>query len=239
MCYHVWHHRKFLKLGGLYIAGNWNLRWSESYFFKWNCVSFPEPYFMLPQSWFQQLCMLLWKLSIANELNIFLQREKCPNTNIEFFLAHIFLYSDQKKLRSWTFFTQYLFLVFILPIVENDRSAVALLARITSNNLITFIMDGISSKSLRKKCPYSELFWSAFSHIRTEYGEILRIFPYSVRMRENVGKMWTRITSKTDTFYASQLLNFLTISRVSDGFCSLTIVLKTWNSVERVSKLVS
>ena len=35
-----------------------------------------------------------------------------------------------------------------------------------------------------KKCPYSELFWSAFFRIRTEYGEI-RISPYSVRMREN------------------------------------------------------
>ena len=29
-------------------------------------------------------------------------------------------------------------------------------------------------QSLRKKCPYSELFWSVFSRIRTEYGEILR-----------------------------------------------------------------
>ena len=28
-------------------------------------------------------------------------------------------------------------------------------------------------------------FWSVFSRIRTEYGEILRIFPYSIRMREN------------------------------------------------------
>ena len=26
--------------------------------------------------------------------------------------------------------------------------------------------------SLRKKCPYSELFWSKFSRIRTDYGEI-------------------------------------------------------------------
>ena len=42
-----------------------------------------------------------------------------------------------------------------------------------------------TSHSLRKKCPYSELFWSAFSRIRTEYREILRISPYSVRMREN------------------------------------------------------
>ena len=39
--------------------------------------------------------------------------------------------------------------------------------------------------TLREKCPYSEFFWSIFSHIWTEYGEILRISPYSVRMREN------------------------------------------------------
>ena len=41
--------------------------------------------------------------------------------------------------------------------------------------------------SLRQKCPYSELFWSALSGIRTEYGEIqiLRISLYSVQMREN------------------------------------------------------
>ena len=38
---------------------------------------------------------------------------------------------------------------------------------------------------LREKCPYSELFWSVFSCIRTEYGEILHIPPYSVRMRKN------------------------------------------------------
>ena len=30
-----------------------------------------------------------------------------------------------------------------------------------------------------------ELFWSVFSRIQTEYGEILRISPYSVWMREN------------------------------------------------------
>ena len=46
--------------------------------------------------------------------------------------------------------------------------------------------------SLRNKCPYSELFWSTFSRIRTEYGEILRI---------SCGKMRTRITLNTDTFY--------------------------------------
>ena len=39
--------------------------------------------------------------------------------------------------------------------------------------------------ALRKKCPYSELFWSAFCRIRTEYEEIQSISPYSDRMREN------------------------------------------------------
>ena len=34
--------------------------------------------------------------------------------------------------------------------------------------------------SLHKKCPYSELFWSAFSRNWTEYGEIQSISPYSV-----------------------------------------------------------
>ena len=32
-------------------------------------------------------------------------------------------------------------------------------------------------KTLREKCPYSELFWPAFSRIRTEYGEIRSISP--------------------------------------------------------------
>ena len=42
----------------------------------------------------------------------------------------------------------------------------------------------------------------AFSLIRTEYGEILRMSPCSVRMQKNAGKMWTRRTSNMDTFYA-------------------------------------
>ena len=40
-------------------------------------------------------------------------------------------------------------------------------------------------RKLRKKCPYLELFWSVISRIRTEYGEIIRISPYSIRMRAN------------------------------------------------------
>ena len=53
------------------------------------------------------------------------------------------------------------------------------------NNKKKVIMENFVRESLRKKCPYSKLFWSAFSHIRTEYGERRSISPYSVRMLEN------------------------------------------------------
>ena len=36
-----------------------------------------------------------------------------------------------------------------------------------------------------EKCLCSELLWSVFSRIQTEYGETLLISPYSVRLREN------------------------------------------------------
>ena len=39
--------------------------------------------------------------------------------------------------------------------------------------------------TLRKNCPYSKFFWSVFSRICTEYGETLRISPYSVQRWEN------------------------------------------------------
>ena len=56
----------------------------------------------------------------------------------------------------------------------------------------------IASGTLRKKCLYSELFWSVLSRIRTEYREIQSISLHSIRMRENT----PRITPNTDIFHA-------------------------------------
>ena len=55
--------------------------------------------------------------------------------------------------------------------------------------------------SLRKKCPYLELFWSAFFSHFPVFGLILCISPYSVRMRENARKMLNRTNPNTYTFY--------------------------------------
>ena len=38
---------------------------------------------------------------------------------------------------------------------------------------------------LHEKCPYSGFFWSVFYRICTEYGDILFICPYLIRMWEN------------------------------------------------------
>ena len=43
----------------------------------------------------------------------------------------------------------------------------------------------LQRNTLRKKYPYTELFWSVFFRIWTEYGKVRIILPYSVRMREN------------------------------------------------------
>ena len=42
-----------------------------------------------------------------------------------------------------------------------------------------------SKYTLRKVCPYSKFLWSVFSRIRTEYGDIWSISPYSVQIGEN------------------------------------------------------
>ena len=60
--------------------------------------------------------------------------------------------------------------------------------------------------------------FAAFSCIRTEYGEIRCISPYSVRMRENVGKMRTRTTMNTDTFYAVSNLTSRVSNQAFDQF---------------------
>ena len=85
--------------------------------------------------------------------------------------------------------------------------------------------------SLRQKCPNTEFFWSIFSRIRIEYGEIREIFKKShsvknVQIRSfswsvfprirtecvfspNAGKYWPEKTLYFDTFHAVVvLINF-------------------------------
>ena len=67
------------------------------------------------------------------------------------------------------------------------------------------------STLLREKCPYSELFWRAFSRIRTEYGQILRIS----HIQSECGKLRIRITPNTDTFHVVHCICELPIAFIS------------------------
>ena len=51
-------------------------------------------------------------------------------------------------------------------------------------------------------------FWSTFSRIQTEYGEILRISPYSVRMRENADQKNSEYGHFSCSVTVIKLLNF-------------------------------
>ena len=69
------------------------------------------------------------------------------------------------------------------------------------------LLESNQQMSLREKCPYSELFWSV-----SQYFILVRISPYSVRMREN-----------TDQNYSE----YGYFSRSVCGFCNIVIFEKT------------
>ena len=72
-------------------------------------------------------------------------------------------------------------------------------------------------------CPYSELFWSVFSRIWTEYGEILRISPYSVRMRENMDQNNSEYGYFSRSVLAIIIVNFKHISHLFEMFLMFQI----------------
>ena len=41
---------------------------------------------------------------------------------------------------------------------------------------------------MHKSCPYLEFLWPTFSHVWTEYRDLLSKYPYSVQMQENIGQ---------------------------------------------------
>ena len=69
--------------------------------------------------------------------------------------------------------------------------------------LIISITLCINPFALREKCPNTEFFWSLFSRIWTEYGELLRKLPYS-----ECGKIRTRKNSVSGHFSRSIRLKF-------------------------------
>ena len=99
------------------------------------------------------------------ENNLFFEKLCC-------FFIHIF----RKSLCNLQIFYRSVFRCKVL------RPFVLYLFEVQSTVLVPFSSEG---EALREKNMYSELFWSIFSRIWTEYGEKRGISPYSIRMREN------------------------------------------------------
>ena len=80
--------------------------------------------------------------------------------------------------------------------------------------------------SLSKKCPCSELLWSAFFPHFLAFGLITERYAVFSPNEENAKKMWTRITPNTDTFYAVHVYSsFMFLVHVK--LISLTLM-KDW-----------
>ena len=73
--------------------------------------------------------------------------------------------------------------------------------------------------ALCEKYPYLELFWSVFSRIWTEYGEMLRISPYSVRMWENTDQ-----NTPNTNFFHTVLVMKLRLLMINELFCSCFVL---------------
>ena len=81
---------------------------------------------------------------------------------------------------------------------------------------------------LRRKCPYSELFWAAYSRICTEYWEIRSISAYSVWMWKNVNQK----NSKYGTFHAvynSEFWHYKAIPIYTSSVSLVKVSIYFWN----------
>ena len=89
-------------------------------------------------------------------------------------------------------------------LTQCSRSVPSAFHDISSKYLCNFrkdfnIQECVVFMTLREKCPFSEFLWSIIFRIRTEYGEIRSMFPYSVRMPESKDKNNSKYE---DTFHA-------------------------------------
>ena len=72
----------------------------------------------------------------------------------------------QRERRFWQLFIDLaLFALFCASCMCSNVSHISTAEKLDQNEMLTW----------RKKCPNSEFFWSVFSRIRTEYGEIVSI----------------------------------------------------------------
>ena len=76
-------------------------------------------------------------------------------------------------------------------------------------------------------------FWSVFSSIRTEYGDLLRKCPYSVRIQENTDqknvRFWTLFTQCLQPFNFREILRILSRQYCREDEFIFVMIIKSIN----------
>ena len=96
-------------------------------------------------------------------------------------LRHLRKATDKSILQKYLFWKKLLlscWAVLISMVMILDSCGGVDFSKVAALELMTFwtgIWISLQLQILHQKCPYSELFWYASSHIRTEYEDILRI----------------------------------------------------------------
>ena len=100
------------------------------------------------------------------------------------------------------------------------------------NSLKSYILKPYNS--LRKNCPYSELFYSAFSPIRTEYGEIRTVCPNSVQIRENAEQNNSKFGnfSQSDCLLKNAIFSIKTVNKYSESIVELKTKMKDLGNID-------
>ena len=116
-------------------------------------------------------CIFLWYSSAGCIVNTYLRTRKC--------ISHIL--TGTERLPDWGFYTKY---------------SISITSKLFQCPAWDILL-GIAILYAAWKVSVFVFFWSIFSLIWIEYGEILRISPYSVQMRENTDPK----NFETETFY--------------------------------------
>ena len=112
--------------------------------------------------------------------------------------------------------------------MEKDWQLISLFKNNRDSAIMLILYEEIKKQRVShcvKSVQLWSFFWSVFSRIQTEYGEILRIYPYSVRMRENTDhkkfRIWTLFTQWLIIFHV--YANIIRYTNADVGYENLPI----------------
>ena len=89
--------------------------------------------------------------------------------------------------------------------------------KIFAKYFIMYLWQVLNTSHCVESVQIRSFFWSVFSRIRTEYGEILHISPYSVRMWENTDQKKLRICTLFTQCLCYRIKSNCQISRIRNS----------------------